>query len=109
MPLRMATVFANAKTSTPVRFPPGGFKSYKTGFTFKGTMRTFMRDTTQISSGTTPTKYPPIGDSFALCLVPTMKTLAGEPITVAYDVHRDGQAHISAYRGGTLPTTNEIE
>lgn len=38
MPLRMATVFSNAKTSTPVYFPPGGMKVFKTSFNFKGSI-----------------------------------------------------------------------
>ena len=112
MPLKMATVFGNAKTSTAVHFPPGGFKSYKTRFTFKGSISRFMRDSTMISfnpTGTRIAKYPPLGDSFALCLVPTMKSIVNEPVKVAFDYHRDGQAHITKYRGGTLPTTNQIE
>lgn len=110
MPLRMATVFGNAKTSTPVHFPPGGFKSFRTGFSYKGSIWSFMRDTTQVvNTGNTAGKYPPLGDSFALCLVPTMKSIVNEPVKVAFDYHRDGQAYITAYRGGTLPTTNQIE
>jgi len=69
MPLKMRTVFGNAKTSTPVHFPPGGFKSYKTMFTFKGSMYKFMRDSTQVLDNSNRGKYPPLGDSFALCLV----------------------------------------
>jgi len=110
MPLRMRTVFANAKTSTPVYFPPGGFKVFKTTFTYKGTMVRFLRDSIQQGAETTPQgKYPPMGDSFALCLVPTMKSQLLEPVKVAFDIHRDGQAHMTRYRGGTLPTTNQIE
>lgn len=107
MPLRMTTVFGNAKTSTPVHFPPGGFKSYKTGFSYSGSIWKFMRDSTQISvSATTPGKYPSLGSSFALCLVPTMKSIADEPLTVSFDFHRDGLCHIVKYRGATLPATN---
>ncbi len=109
MPLKMRTVFGNAKTSTPVHFPPGGFKSYKTMFTFKGSMYKFMRDSTQVLDNSNRGKYPPLGDSFALCLVPTMKSVENEQIIVAFDYHRDGQCHITKYRGGTLPTTNQIE
>jgi len=106
MPLRMRTVFANAKTSTAVYLPPGGFKVFKTGFSFKGSIYQFMRDTTQQPN---TGKYPPLGDSFALCLVPTMKSVVDEPVKVAFDYHRDGQCHIIKYRGGTLPTTNDIQ
>ena len=110
MPLRMATVFSNAKTSTFVHFPPGGFKTFKTSFSYKGSIFKFMRDTTQVrSSALERPKYPSLGDSFALCLVPTIKSIADEPLRVAFDVHRDGQAHIIKYRGGTLPTTNFID
>lgn len=74
-----------------------------------------MRDTTQITcdAASVPApeaigKYPPLGDSFALCLVPSMKSIINEPVKVAFDIHRDGAAHIIKYRGGTLPTTNDI-
>lgn len=107
MPARMTTVFANAKTSTAVHFPPGGFKSYKTGFTYSGSIWKFMRDATQIITGSNGVgKYPSMGSSFALCLVPTMKSLADEPITVSFDFHHDGIAHIVKYRGATLPSTS---
>lgn len=106
MPLRMTTVFGNAKTSTPVHFPPGGFKSYKTSFSYSGSIYKFLRDSTQPNDSTLVGKYPPLGDSFALCLVPTMKSLSDEPITVTFDFHRDGLCNIVKYRGATLPATN---
>jgi len=115
MPLRMPTVFANSKTSTKVHFPPGGYKTFRTGFSFKGSIFKFMRDTTQVSSepsGDKVGKYPSLGDSFGMCLVPTIKQSADSAenaLKIQFDYDRDGSAHIVKYRGGYMPTTNMIQ
>lgn len=109
MPLKMGTVFSNAQTCTTVHFPPGGYKTFKTSFSYKGSITKFMRDTTQVSSTSQDIgKYPPLGNSFGMCLVPTIKTDLHESIKMIFDYSRDGSAHIVKYRGGSLPTTNQI-
>lgn len=117
MPARMRTVFSNAKTSTRVYFPPGGFKTFKTRFTFKGHLYKAIRGLTQIKTAADISsaplhvngKYPPLGDSFALCLVPTMKSEIDETIKVQFDYQRDGFASVRRYTGGSLPTTNMFQ
>ena len=59
-PLRPRTVFSNVKTTGKVYFPPGGFKTYKTNFSFDGTIYKLCRDITQINQpGNETGKYPP--------------------------------------------------
>lgn len=109
MPLRPTTVFSNAGKKGVVRFPPGGFKVFKTKFTYDGTLRKLVRDITQVSESGADGKYPPMGSSFLMCLLPTIKTTGDEAVTVAFDYVTDGKVHCSMYRGGSLPTTNFIE
>jgi hypothetical protein len=112
MPLRPSTIFANARLAGKVRFPPGGFKTFSTKFTYDGSLRTLCRDVTQVANVAdegTASKYPPLGSSFMMCLLPTIKTVSNESITCAYDFVIDGKAHVTKYKGGTMPTTNIIE
>jgi len=109
MPLRPSTVFSNAQSKGVVRFPPGGFKVFKTKFTYDGPLRKLVRDITQVIVGGNEGKYPPMGSSFLMCLLPTIKTTGNEAVTVAFDYVTDGKVHCSMYRGGSLPTTNFIE
>jgi hypothetical protein len=112
-PTRANTIFKNVKTSDKIHFPPGGFKVYKTQFSKEVTVRTLLRGLTQVMrrpvaevppGGTVAGKYPSFGESFIMCLLPSIKT-GQENIKMAYDVHRDGFASITKFRGGTLPTT----
>ena len=117
--LRTRAVFSNAKTSTNVSIPPGGFKVFKTKFTYNGTIVRLIRDITQVTieSSIVPeekvisgTKYPSLGDSFVLCLTPAMKTGgADDAVTLGFDFTKDGQASMTRYTAGTMPTTNVVE
>lgn len=113
-PLRPTTIFANCKTTGKVRFPPGGFKVFKTKFTYDGSIRKLVRDITQIDidadgENLVNGKYPSLGDSFTMCLMPTIKTQIDESVRVAYDFVTDGRVHCTKYKGGSLPTTNFIQ
>jgi hypothetical protein len=115
------TIFSNCKKSTAVSFPPGGFKTFKTHFSQSRNLRALIRDLTQVQSLSRPHnvgypdhglvngKYPPSGDSFMMCLLPTIKTVANEDITIAWDFVRDGKAMFTKYKGGSMPTTNMIQ
>ena len=114
-PLRPRTIFSNVKTSNNVSIPPGGFKIFKTKFTYDGSIFKLIRDVTQITleSSIFPSpavgKYPSLGSSFLLCLSPTMKTGPGEdPVTVGFDFTKDGQAYMTKYSAGVMPTTNIV-
>lgn len=113
-PSRPRSIFSNVKTCDPVSIPPGGFKSFKTKFSFTGSISRFARDVTQqtgIVDGIFPQnstgKFPTIGDSFLMCLTPAM-TSANESVNLAFDYEKDGQAYIKKYVMGTMPTTNII-
>ena len=118
-PLRPMTIFSNCSRSTPVRFPPGGFKVFKTHFAKAMPLRTLIRDLTMVMADNhnvpTPTaryvngKYPSLGDSFMMCLLPTIKTTLNEDVTMAWDFVRDGRAMYLKYKGGAMPTTNMIQ
>ena len=113
--LRTRAVFANAKTSTNISIPPGGFKVYKTRFSYDGSIVRLIRDVTQVTVRLSDTvnnghKYPTLGDSFVLCLTPSMKTGgADDNVTLGFDFTKDGQAFMSRYTAGTMPTTNVVE
>jgi hypothetical protein len=119
-PLRPMTIFSNCSRSTPVRFPPGGFKTFKTHFAQSRSLRSLIRDLTQVQAtsylqsgfpnhGFINGKYPPSGGSFMMCLLPTIKTALNEDITMAWDYVRDGKAMFTKYKGGSMPTTNMIQ
>ena len=116
--LRTRAVFSNAKTATNVSIPPGGFKTYTTKFTYDGSLARLCRDITQVtidavgsdSRVKAGTKYPSLGASFLLCLTPSMKTGGlDDAVTVAFDFTKDGQAHMTKYSAGVMPTTNVVE
>lgn len=119
-PLRPRTIFSNVKTSDAISIPPGGFKTFKTRFTFDGSLFRLIRDITQVTINPVDkspnenvdsgTKYPSLGSSFVLCLTPTMKTgVGGDSVTCGFDFTKDGQAHMTKYSAGTMPTTNVVE
>lgn len=113
-PLRPSTIFANSKTADKIRFPPGGFKTFKTQFRYDGTLFKLCRDVTQVmyshdGSDAANGKYPSIGDSFIMCLMPTIKTKDDEKVRVAFDFVTDGKVHCTKFKGGSLPTTNMVE
>jgi len=118
-PLRPKTVWSNCKSSGPVKFPPGGFKTFKTKFTFNGTLNRFCQSLVQTQGDPNDEvtvnqcdvigKYPSLGDSFVMCLRPVMKTTGDEAVTMAYDYERIGKVQCSKFIHGTMPTTNDIE
>lgn len=113
-PLRPTTVFANCNKSGKVYFPPGGFKVFKTQFSYDGSFRRLVMGLTQAmrngpGSSAANGRVPPLGSCFLMCVIPTLKSLIDESVSVAYDYEKDGEAHMTAFRGGTLPTTNLMQ
>lgn len=115
-PLRPKTVWSNCKTSGPVMFPPGGFKTFRTKFTYNGTLNKFCQNLVQtqgdpvtFAAGDVIGKYPSLGDSFMMCLRPVMKTTGDEAVTMAYDYERIGKVQCAKFVYGTMPATNDIE
>lgn len=107
-PLRPRTMWSNVKTTGPVHFPPGGFKTFKTRFTYSGSVTRFCQQLIQ-QDCTTAGSYPSLGGSFLMCLRPTMKTTGEEQCTMAYDFEKIGKIQCSKFSHGTMATTNDIE
>ena len=111
-PLRPRTLWSNVKTSGPVHFPPGGFKTFKTRFTYSGSISRFCKELVQQSDPATGRRvgsYPTLGGSFMMCLRPTMKTSGEEECTMAYDYEKIGKIQCSKFTHGSMATTNDIE
>ena len=109
-PLRPRTLFSNCKTSGPVHFQPGAFKTFKTRFTYNGTLKKFLSGLIQEGEDEFYVgKYPGLGDSFMMCLRPTMKTTGDEVVTMAYDFEKIGKIQVAKHTHGTMATTNQIE
>lgn len=112
-PLRSATVFSNVKTTTSIRMSPGAIQTFRTKFTYDGTLRRLLSSLTQVCQGgqstpASPTagKYPTLGDSFIMCLNPTMKTRPDELVSLGFQYTKIGKAFFTSKKGGYLPTTN---
>jgi len=112
-PLRAATLFSNVKTTAPVTMSPGAIQTHTTKFSYDGTLRRLLSTLTQVNQGgmataASPTagKFPTLGDSFMMCLNPTMKTRENEVVSVGFQYTKIGKAYFTSKKGGYLPTTN---
>lgn len=113
-PLRSATLFSNVKTTDSVTMAPGAIRTFATKFTYDGTLIRLLTGLTQVSLGgsngvvtsPTPGKFPTLGDSFMMCLNPTMKTKVDEIVKLGFQYTKVGRCHFVSKKGGALPTTN---
>jgi hypothetical protein len=109
-PLRPSTLFANVKTSSPVSMAPGAINTYKTKFSYTGTFTRLLSTLTQVTKGDfekpAPGKFPSLGDSFMMCLVPTMQTQEDEKVSLGFQYTKVGKAFFTSKKGGYLPTTS---
>ncbi len=114
-PLRPSTLFSNVKSSGSVSMSPGAINTYKTKFSYTGTLTRLLSTITQVSQGelvaggvleNMPGKFPSLGDSFLLCLCPSMKTQDDEKVSLGFQYTKIGKAHFTSKKGGYLPTTN---
>ena len=112
-PLRASTLFSNVKTTGPVSMSPGAIRTFTTKFSYQGTLTRLLIGLTQITRGSIssgivdqPGKFPTIGDSFMMCLNPTMKTRENESVMLGFQYTKVGKAYLTSKRGGFLPTTN---
>ena len=113
-PLRPTTIWSNCKKTGKVYFAPGGYKILKTKYGFEGTLHALLRDyvrVVQVTGLTVPIsgKIPPTGDSFLMCLMPTIKTVAGEAVRLAYDAEFIYDCKAMGAKTPRMQATNFIE
>lgn len=114
-PLNMRSVFKNFKSSSNYFLKPGSFKTHYTTFEKEVTLFTFMRDFSRarynhaLASNNATSKMPPYGDSFMVCLRPTIKTALNEIVKVAYDYEWKFLCALSSAKRPGLPSFSTIE
>jgi len=115
-PLNPKSIFRNVKTTGNVTFPPGGFKTFVTSYLRAETIFKYCQSISQADESTeTPAVstyhavYPPAGDSFMMCLRPTIKTVSGEVIRMSYNTEHIMKAMIQKFKPSPLQVVNLIE
>lgn len=113
-PLNPASLWRNVSSTGQVVFPPGGFKTYQTSYLRSESIAKYVQSISQAEENVPTltyshnTPYPPAGDSFMMCLRPTIKT-SSEDIKVAYDSEYILTASIQRRRASPLQVVNDIE
>lgn len=122
-PLNPSSVWRNVKSTGRVVFPPGGFKTFTTSYLRSESIAKYCQVISQTDLSFVPpaglalasqAQYPPAGDSFMLCLRPTIKTLVGngstgEVIKMAYNTEHIMMASIKRRKPSPLQVVNTIE
>ena len=111
-PLNPSSVWRNVSSTGQVSFPPGGFKTFTTSYLRSETIAKYCQNISQadLLAGVADhnAQYPPAGDSFMMCLRPTIKTTS-ETIKMAYDTEYTLMASIKRRRVSPLQVVNDIE
>lgn len=112
-PLNPKSIWRNVSSTGSAVFPPGGFKTFTTSYLRSESIFKYCSSITQddkLSIGTydTSSVYPPAGDSFMMCLRPTIKT-ANEVIKMAYNTEYILKASIQRRKVSALQVVNDIE
>jgi len=113
-PLRPGIVFKNSTSSEKVYMAPGAMKYRKTYFSMAGSLMSIFKRilplpfNAQTTSGTAGL-VPPGGDSFLVCLKPTVKISNSEVVTI--DTHHSHmfKAHCKKGKMLLLPTKQYLE
>ena len=113
-PLNPKSVFKNHSGTSNVQLKPGSYITHTTTFEKEMNLYTFCRDFSRArmnyagqSVGTS--KMPPMGDSFMICLRPTIKTAVDEQVKVAYDYEWKFLAALSSAKIPALPAFTSVE
>jgi len=116
-PLNPSSIWRNCSKTGQVVFPPGGFKTFNTSYLRSDSIRKYLKDITQsnyVNAGWGPgqvgttASYPPAGDSFMMCLRPTLKTTS-EMMEIVYDTEHVITASIQTRKPSPLQVVNTIE
>lgn len=113
-PLNPASLFRNVSSCGNVTFPPGGFKTYTTSYLRSESIAKYCQNITQsvfnvTGAAESQATYPPAGDSFMMCLRPTIKTATGELIRLSYNTEYIYTASIKRRKPSALQVVNIIE
>lgn len=114
-PLNPSSIFRNAKSTGNVTFPPGGFKTFVTSYLRSDSIFKYCQVISQadvsVESVTAAdhATYPPAGDSFMMCVRPTIKTKIGEVIRMSYNTEHIMKAMIKPVKRSALQVVNLIE
>jgi len=114
-PLNPSSIWRNVSSTGVVTFPPGGFKTFTTSYLRQETIARYCQSITQADESiglilaSNHANYPPAGDSFMMCLRPTVKTVLGEPIKMAYNTEYVYTASIQKRKVSPLQVVNDIE
>jgi hypothetical protein len=110
-PLRPAVLFKNAKTSTKVNFAPGGYKMFSMRYSKEATLYTLLKALMPIDSqGTEGLEVtPPGGDSFLMCLKPTIRTGTNNDMKLLTQAEFVYKCNVKAGKPAKLPTVQELE
>lgn len=110
-PLRPAVLFKNAKTSTKVNFAPGGFKMFSMRYSKEATLYAFLKAVMPIDSigGDGLEVTPPGGDSFLMCLKPTIRTGTNNDMKLLTQAEFVYKCNMKAGKPAKLPTVQELE
>lgn len=114
-PLNPKSIWRNVSSTGTAVFPPGGFKTYQTSYLRSDTIKKYCQVISQqdfnptASTYNNAATYPPAGDSFMMCLRPTLKAESGEIIKMLYNVEHIMTASIKRRKPSPLQVVNLIE
>jgi len=110
-PLRPAVLFKNVKTSTKVNFAPGGYKMFSMRYSREATLYTLLKALMPIDSigGDGLEVTPPGGDSFLMCLKPTIRTGVNNDMKLLTQAEFVYKCNVKAGKPAKLPTVQELE
>jgi hypothetical protein len=113
-PLRPSVIFKNSTSSEKVYMAPGALKFRKTYFAMSGSLMSIFKRILPIPYNVQETDgaanhIPPGGDSFLMCLKPTLKTSNTEVVTIDTDHSFVFKAHCKKGKMLLLPTKQVLE
>lgn len=113
-PLRPSVIFKNSTSSEKVYMAPGAMKFRKTYFSMTGSMMSIFKRILPTAfnvqeSGGSATRVPPGGESFLMCLKPSLKVSNTEVVTIDTDTSFVFKAHCKKAKMLLLPTKQVME
>lgn len=113
-PLRPSVIFKNSTSSEKVYMAPGAMKFRKTYFSMTGSMMSIFKRIYPTAfnvqeAGGSATRVPPGGESFLMCLKPSLKVSNTEVVTIDTDTSFVFKAHCKKAKMLLLPTKQVLE